>query len=101
MVRSKEETEAVGERGLAIYEKDIAPQLSDHDRGRYVAIDVNTGEWEIGDSEDATELLRERVPNADIFLLKHIDIDIGFFGGVPEGFLKGLGISDSVNGTSE
>ena len=33
MVRSKEETEAVGERGLAIYESDIAPQLTDNDRG--------------------------------------------------------------------
>ncbi len=88
MVRSKEETEAVGERGLAIYERDIAPQLSDHDRGRYVAIDVNTGEWEIDDSRDATEILRARVPDADIFLLRHIDIVTGYFGGAPRGLLK-------------
>ena len=91
MVRSKEETEAVGERGLAIYEKDIAPQLSDHDRGRYVAIDVNTGEWEIDDSRDATEILRARVPDADIFLLRHIDIVTGYFGGAPRGLLKQKG----------
>lgn len=88
MVRSKEETEAVGERGLAIYERDIAPQLTDNDRGRYVAIDVNTGEWEIDDTREATNRLRARILNPDIFLLRHIDIDTGYFGGLPRGFLS-------------
>ena len=92
MVRSKEDTETVGQRGLTIYEREIAPQLSDDDRGRYVAIDVNTGEWEIDDTRDATEVLRARVPNADIFLLRHIDIATGYFGGAPKGLLDGLGI---------
>ena len=85
MVRTKEETEAAGARGLAIYEKDIAPQLSDDDRGRYVAIDINTGEWEIDDTRDATEILRARVPDADILVLTHIDISTGYVGGIPRG----------------
>ena len=84
MVRSKEETEAVGERGLAIYESDIAPQLTDNDRGRYVAIDVNTGEWEIDDTREASSRLRARILNPDIFLLRHIDIVTGYMGGVPQ-----------------
>ena len=88
MVRSKEETEAVGERGLAIYESEIAPQLSDDDRGRYVAIDVNTGEWEIDDTREASNRLRTRILNADIFLLRHIDIDTGYFGCLPRGFFE-------------
>lgn len=88
MVRSKEATEAAGARGLEIYERDIAPQLSDDDRGRYVAIDIKTGEWEIDDTRDASEILRARVPDADIFLLRHIDIVTGYFGGVPRGFLN-------------
>ena len=50
MVRTKEERDAVSARGLAIYESVIASQLTDDDRGRYVAIDVNTGEWEIDDT---------------------------------------------------
>ena len=88
MVRSKEETEAVGERGLAIYESEIAPQLSDDDRGRYVAIDVNTGEWEIDDTREASNRLRTRVQDADVFLLRHIDIVTGYFGCLPRGFLS-------------
>ena len=92
MVRSKEETETVGKRGLAIYESEIAPQLSDDDQGRYVAIDVNTGEWEIDDSEDATEVLRARVPDADIFLLTHPETPRGFVRGFPLGMMKRLGI---------
>ena len=99
MVRSKEDTEAAGERGLAIYERDIVPQLSDDDRGRYVAIDIKTGEWEIDDTRDATEILRARVPDADIFLLRHIDIVTGYFGGSPRGLLNQKGFL--ANGRNE
>ena len=100
MVRTKEERDAVSARGLAIYESVIASQLTDDDRGRYVAIDVNTGEWEIDDTENATEILRVRVPDADIFLLRHPDIVTGYFG-APRGLLKSLGISDFVSEMSE
>ena len=101
MVRTKEERDAVGARGLAIYESEIAPRLSDDDEGRYVAIDVNSGEWEIDDKEDVTEILRARVPDADIFLLRHIYIVTGYFGGPPRGLLKSHGISDFVSEMSE
>ena len=46
-MRTKEEKLKVGERGMSFYENDIAPRLTDADRGCYVAIDVNAGEWEI------------------------------------------------------
>lgn len=85
MLRTKEETDAVGKRGMAIYERDIAPQLTDEDRGRYIAIDVNTGEWEIDDTRDASSRLRSRVPDADILVLTHIDISTGYVGGIPRG----------------
>ena len=93
MVRSKEESNAVGERGMAIYESVIAPRLSDEDRGLYIAIDVNSGEWEASESEDVSKVLRKRVPDADIFLLKHIDIVTGYFG-APSGLLESLGITN-------
>ena len=101
MVSSEKETETVGQRGLTIYERDIAPQLSDDDQGRYVAIDVNTGEWEIDDTRDAIEALRARVPDADIFILRHIDIVTGYFGGRPKGLLESFGIKSDLNGLSQ
>ncbi len=88
MVKAQESEGTITERGRAIYESVVAPQLSDDDRGVLVAIDVNTGEWEIDDERDATLKLREREPDADVFLLRHIDIVTGYMGGVPIGLLN-------------
>ena len=92
MLRTDEDRNAVGDRAMTIYENDIAPKLSDDDRGRYIAIDVNSGEWEIDDTYDAMDNLRERIPDAEIFLLTHIDIATGYFGSGPKELLDGLGI---------
>ena len=97
-MRTKLETDAAGARGLEIYESVIAPQLTDDDRGRYVAIDVETGEWEIDDDEEVTETLRARVPGADIFLLRHIYIDIGHLR-PPRGLLKSIGVPNTIEET--
>ena len=40
---------------------------------------------EIDDTRDATEILRARVPDADILVLTHIDISTGYVGGIPRG----------------
>ena len=85
MLRTDEDRNAVGDRAMTIYENDIAPKLSDDDRGRYIAIDVNSGEWEIDDTRDAMYRLRDRIPDAEIFLLTHIDIVTGYMGGIPRG----------------
>ena len=92
MLSAKTDTAEVVERGLTIYERDIAPKLKVEDEGRFVAIDVNTGEWEIGDTESVTEVLRARIPDADIFLWRHPDIPRGFVRGFPPGMMKRLGI---------
>lgn len=41
---SKEEKEEFARRGDAIYEKKIRPHLKPGDKGKYVAIDIETGE---------------------------------------------------------
>ena len=38
-------------RGDAIYEKNILPKLTDKDVGKFVAIDIETGAYEIAGSE--------------------------------------------------
>ena len=96
MLSAKTETGEVLNRGLAIYERYIAPRLNVEDEGRYVAVDMNSGKWEIADTREATEILRARVPDADIFLLKHIDLN-QTFRWAPEGLMRRLGIPDGMD----
>ena len=52
-------------RGKAIYKERIEPLLKPGDKGKYVAIDIETGEYEIArDSMSATDKLYARLPDA-------------------------------------
>ena len=67
--RPKEETARLGDE---IYRRDIRAQVeADHD-GEYVAIDVNSGNWAIAESElAASDLLLAQCPDAiDVWLLR-------------------------------
>ena len=58
-------------RGQAIYERDIRPQVKAVDEGKFVAIDIETGAYEMDrDDYAATERLLVRHPNAQIWLLR-------------------------------
>ena len=63
---SKEE---FARRGDAIYEKYIEPGLKPKDKGKFVAIDIETGDFEIADEQlAASQGLRVRVPDAQIWM---------------------------------
>lgn len=65
---SKEE---FARRGQEIYERDIRSHIEADNCGRFVAIDIETGAYEIdGDDYTATERLLSRQPNAQIWLLR-------------------------------
>ena len=67
--RPKEETARLGDE---IYRRDIRAQVeADHD-GEYVAIDVDSGNWAIAESElAASDLLLAQCPDAiDVWLLR-------------------------------
>ena len=67
--RPKEETARLGDE---IYRRDIRAQVeADHD-GEYVAIDVDSGNWAIAESElAASDLLLPQCPDAiDVWLLR-------------------------------
>ena len=65
---SKEE---FAQRGQTIYEHDIRPHLGAGDDGKFVAIDIETGAYEIDrDDYTATERLLRRHPHAQIWLLR-------------------------------
>ncbi|MBI3467585.1 MAG: hypothetical protein HY000_31635 [Planctomycetes bacterium] len=65
---SKEE---FARRGDAIYEKEIRPHLKPDDNGKLVAIDIETGAYEIDTDElGACHKLRARIPDAQIWLVR-------------------------------
>jgi len=65
---SKEE---IVERGKEIYERDVRPLVEAGNKGRIVAIDVLTGEFELADNAIVgASQLRARLPEAAIFLTR-------------------------------
>ena len=58
-------------RGQAIYERDIRPHIKAGDEGKFAAIDIETGAYEMDrDDYTATERLLVRHPEAQIWLIR-------------------------------
>ena len=58
-------------RGDAIYEQEIRPQLKADDAGRFAAIDIESGMYEIdADEMKAGNKLRKRLPDAQIWMVR-------------------------------
>ncbi len=65
---SKEE---FAHRGQLVYARDVQPRLTDDDDGKFAAVDIESGAFEIdGDDFAATERLLSRCPNAQIWLVR-------------------------------
>ena len=63
--------EEMARRGDAIYDRDIGPHLKPADKGKFVALDVVTGEYEIAADElAACNRLRDRVPEPQTWLVR-------------------------------
>lgn len=55
--------------GDSLYDSVVAPRVSAEDAGRFVAIDVDSGAFEIGPDElSAIDGLRARKPDAEVWL---------------------------------
>ena len=56
-------------RGDALVESKVRPHLTPADADKFVAIDIDTGEYELDRNEmKAVERLRKRVPDSQIWL---------------------------------
>ena len=56
---------SISSRGRRIYRKKIRHLVEPHETGRFVVIDVKSGDYEIGDRDaEASMRLRKRRPNA-------------------------------------
>jgi hypothetical protein len=63
--------EEFAQRGRAIYEVEIRPQVETDNHGKYVAIDIETGAWEMDASErEAGDRLRRRAPDAQTWMMR-------------------------------
>jgi hypothetical protein len=61
--------EEFAQRGDAIYERDIEPRLETEDPGKFVAIDIETGAYELDRDElAAMNRLLARLPEAQVWL---------------------------------
>jgi hypothetical protein len=76
---SKEE---FARRGDATYERDIRPRLKAEDRDKFVALDIESGAYEMdADELTACHRLRERIPEAQIWLVRVGSRYVHRFGG--------------------
>jgi hypothetical protein len=58
-------------RGAALYETRVQPLVEPNHDGRVVAVDVDTGEYEVGDDTlTAAQALLNRVPDAQIWCVR-------------------------------
>jgi len=65
---SKEE---FARRGDELYERVVKPHLKKKDKDRFVAIDIETGEWEIGDDEiEVADRLEARIPDPQPWMVR-------------------------------
>jgi hypothetical protein len=72
----------VADRGTSLYETKIRPLVEAGNIGRYLAIDVDTGDYSVADMRhDAVKVLRDKNPDANIWGLRIGHIAAASFGG--------------------
>lgn len=66
--RNREEVARIGQE---VFERRVKPQLKAEDDGKFVAIDIVTGEYEV-DADDYTAVMRlhGRNPGAEVWLVR-------------------------------
>jgi hypothetical protein len=68
MVKLRYSAEEMGRRGDLLYEREVEPRVTPADRGRVVAIDVDSGDYEIAsDTLASADGLCARRPDAQIW----------------------------------
>jgi len=67
--RPRYSKEEFAKRGDAIYDREVRPRVEKGNEGKFVAIDIETGAYEV-DADDmaASDRLLARVPTAQIWL---------------------------------
>jgi hypothetical protein len=81
-VKRRYSKEEFAQRGDAIYENDVRPRLTTADDGKFVAIDIESGVYEVDEDElGAGNRLRARAPDAQIWIVRVGSRFVHRFGG--------------------
>jgi len=76
------EKQEFARRGDEVYEMRVRPHLTTNDEGKFAAVDIETGAYEIDEDElEACDKLSARVPDAQIWLVKVGSRHVHRFGG--------------------
>lgn len=71
MAHARSKTDSVVARGREIYERKLRDQLEDNNRGRFVAIDPETGDFALADDElGAIRALRAQRPGVEPYIAR-------------------------------
>jgi hypothetical protein len=74
--------EEFARRGDALYDAEVRPRLKPGDEGKFVALDIETGTYELAADElEACDKLRARLPEAQIWLVRVGSRYVHRFGG--------------------
>lgn len=81
-MRSQLRPNQVSDLGREWYNSKIKHELTEDQLGMDLAIEVRTGEYEIGDGGlEVTEKLHERVADAEVYLMQHgsfVTVHLGY-----------------------
>ncbi len=82
-IKRRYSKEEFARRGDAIYESDVRPRLTPDDEGKFVAIDIESGNYEIARDElKAGDRLLARIPEAQIWMVRVGSRSVHRFGGL-------------------
>ena len=74
--------EEFARRGDEMYERVVQPQLQESDKGRFVALDIETGAYEMDDDLlVACDRLKTRLQNAEVWMVRVGSRYVHRFGG--------------------
>lgn len=78
--------EEFARRGDEVFQNEVLPRLGPTDTGKYAAVDVDTGTFEVDEEElRACARLRDRVPEAQIWMVRIGSRTVHRFGGCSPG----------------
>ena len=80
MVGMRRKLSEKSEKALSFYLSEIKPTLADDDEGRYIVVDAETKEWEIGDTQDVQFRVWDRTHSPNLVLIRHPNISTGRLG---------------------
>jgi hypothetical protein len=68
---SNRSTEEVARLGVEVFDRQVQPFLRPEDDGKFVAVDIGTGSYEIDNDDYAAVMrLRARLPAAEVWLAR-------------------------------